>query len=133
MLTLFMMAAALEATSHTDEHSSQFEKCAKTCADCQLACDACFHHCQSLAGKGKEQHTQTARYCVDCAECCKACASLCSRQSPLAAHMLDCCAKCCDDCAKSCETMPDDKHMAGCAKTCRECAKQCRNAAKARD
>jgi hypothetical protein len=89
MLTLFIVAAAsLQATSGAEDHS-HLQKCAKTCADCQVVCDAWFKHCQTLAGKGNTKHTKTAQYCIDCAECCKVCASLCSRQSPLAKHMLE--------------------------------------------
>ena len=112
------------------EHGEHLKKCAKTCANCQLECDACFKHCIHLAGEGKKEHAKSAQYCADCAECCRACAALCARQSPLARPMLDCCAKCCDDCAASCEKFPDDKHMAQCAKVCRDCAKECREMVK---
>lgn len=108
------------------EHADHFAQCAKTCADCQLQCDACFNHCLTLTADGKKEHARTAQFCIDCAECCKSCSSLCERQSPLAAHLLECCAKCCEDCALECEKQPTDKRMAACAKTCRDCAKDCR-------
>lgn len=110
------------------EHAAHFTKCAKVCADCQLACDACFTHCLTITD-GDKQHVKTAQFCVDTADCCKTCASVCARGGPLAKLMLDCCGKCCDECAAACEKMPNDKHMAACAKTCRECSKECRNMA----
>lgn len=136
-LFLFAAVAPLDGTSMLavangkgeagrEPHAEHLLKCAKTCADCQVECDACFKHCHTLLAQGKKEHAKTAQMCADCAECCKACATLCARQSPLARHMLICCAQCCDDCAAQCETVPSDKHMAACAKTCRDCAKECR-------
>ena len=112
------------------EHAEHFKKCAKVCADCQLACDACFKHCLTRTADGEKEHAKAAQLCADCAECCKACATLCARQSPLAQSMLECCAKCCDECATACEKTPNDKHMAACAVTCRTCAKECRDMVK---
>lgn len=111
-----------------EEHSTHLKQCAKTCADCQIVCDACYSHCLDLISDGKKEHEKTARMCADCAECCKTCATLCARQSPLAKQMLECCRACCEECAQACEKFPDDKHMAECAKTCRECAKECKSA-----
>src|SRR5260370_7642279 len=37
-----------------DAPPATFTKCAKACADCQLACDACFHHCTELTAAGAE-------------------------------------------------------------------------------
>lgn len=27
------------------DHHEHFARCAKACADCQVSCDSCFHHC----------------------------------------------------------------------------------------
>jgi hypothetical protein len=120
--SLLILAGAMQLSGGHGEHQL---KCAKVCADCQVACDACFKHCIGLAGEGKKEHAATAQMCADCGECCKVCSSLCARQSALSDAMLACCAECCDRCAASCEKMPEDKHMAQCAKTCRDCAKSC--------
>jgi hypothetical protein len=117
-----------------EEHAhGHFDKCAKACADCQVSCDSCFHHCATLVAKGEKDHARTMHTCVDCAECCKLAASLCARQSPFAKNACDCCAKCCDECAKACEHFKDDKHMAACAKSCRDCAAACREMMKHAD
>lgn len=31
-----------------EEHSTHLKQCAKTCADCQIVCDACYSHCLDL-------------------------------------------------------------------------------------
>jgi uncharacterized protein DUF326 len=135
MRTVSLMATALAvaviaplgpSARAQHEHAGHFLKCARACADCQLQCDSCFNHCQTLLADGKKEHVKTAQLCADCPECCKTCSTLCARQSPLTRPMLECCAKCCDDCATACENTPDDKHMAACAKSCRDCAKECR-------
>ena len=108
------------------EHEAHFEKCAKACADCQVQCDSCFHHCAEMVGKGDKDHAKCMHACVDCADCCKLAATLSARNSPFAAAACECCAKCNDECAAACEKFPDDKHMAACAKSCRDCAKACR-------
>ena len=112
--------------SEGQEHDAHFEKCAKACADCQIHCDSCFHHCAELVAKGNKDHAKTMHACVDCAECCKLAATLSARHSPYAKHACECCAKCNDECAAACEKFADDKHMAACAKSCRDCAKECR-------
>lgn len=106
-------------------HAAHMMKCAKTCADCQLQCDGCFHHCASLLEDGKKDHAKAMKLCVDCAECCKLCATLCARQSDLAGPAAECCAKCCEKCAAACEKFADDERLADCAKSCRDCAKEC--------
>ena len=116
--------AKAEADDHP--HSEHFTKCAKACADCQVSCDSCFHHCAVLVAKGDKDHVKTMHTCVDCAECCKLAATLSARSSPFAKHACECCAKCNDECATACEKFKDDKHMAACAKACRDCAKACR-------
>ena len=125
--TALTIAAPLESES---PHASHMLKCASVCSDCQVQCDACFHHCATLVSEGKKEHAKCMNLCVDCAECCKMCASLCARQSALSVHACECCAKCYDDCAAACEKMPDDKQMAACAKACRNCAKECSAMAK---
>jgi hypothetical protein len=123
----FAVLAGGEARAADDhKHDEHFDKCAKACASCQLACDSCFHHCLELLASGKKEHKATVHTCVDCADACKHAATLVARHSPMAKHACECCAKCCDDCAAACEKFPDDKHMAACAKECRDCAKACR-------
>jgi hypothetical protein len=111
-------------------HAAHMMKCAKICADCQLLCDGCFHHCGTLVGEGKKEHAKCMNLCVDCGECCKLCATLCARQSELCGPAAECCAKCCEECAAACEKSPDDKKMSECAKSCRDCAKTCRDMVK---
>ncbi len=135
ILSLGAMALALSFVNATafaadSPHAAHMLKCAAVCADCQVQCDACFHHCASLVSEGKKEHAQCMHCCVDCAACCNLCATLCARQSTLCAPVSECCAKCCDDCAAACEKMADDKQMAACAKSCRNCAKDCREMGK---
>lgn len=111
-------------------HAAHMTKCAKVCADCQLQCDACFHHCGTLVADGKKTHAKCMNLCVDCADCCKLCATLCGRQSDLAGPAAECCAKCCEQCAAACEKFPDDEKMTACAKSCRSCAKDCQELVK---
>lgn len=119
--------SATEARGEQDDaHPEHMLKCAKTCADCQISCDMCFHHCSELLAKGSKEHASTMHLCVDCAECCSTAARLVARSSPLAAAACECCAKCSDQCAAACEKFKDDRHMADCAKACRDCAKACR-------
>ena len=126
-LSLFVVGApAFTAeTAKDNPHASMMLKCAATCADCQVVCDSCFHHCASLVGEGKKEHAKCMHLCVDCADCCTMCATLCARQSDLTAPAAECCAKCCEECAAACEKIPGDEKMAACAKSCRTCAKQC--------
>ena len=131
MALLAVTATAFAAAPPADSpHASHMLKCASVCADCQVQCDSCFHHCAGLVAEGKKEHAKCMNLCVDCAECCKMCASLCARQSSLCAHACECCTKCCEECAAACEKFPDDKHMAACAKSCRNCAKECSAMAK---
>lgn len=127
-LALFVVSASAFAAD--SPHAAMMLKCAGVCADCQVTCDSCFHHCASLVGDGKKEHAKCMHLCVDCAECCKMCATLCARQSDLSATAAECCAKCCDDCAAACEKFADDKQMTACGKSCRDCAKSCRDMAK---
>ncbi len=117
--------------ARADTPASEYQKCAKACADCQVECGKCFHHCTSLLGEGHKEHVTTARTCADCGEACAFCATLCARQSPMTAHAAEACAKCCDDCAAACEKFPEHKPMVECAKACKECAKACRDMLKA--
>ncbi len=124
-----LIALAAGAKTRADEghkDHEQFDKCAKACADCQLHCDSCFHHCVGLVAKGDKDHVKTMHNCVDCAEVCSTAARLVSRHSALSSPACEACAKCCDLCAEGCEKFRDDKHMAACAKSCRDCAKACR-------
>jgi hypothetical protein len=107
-------------------HSAHMLKCAKICADCQIACDSCAGHCLAMLESGKKEHAATLKTCMDCAEACKLAATLCARGSNFAVFVCDSCAKCCEECGKACEKFPDDKHMAQCAKACKDCAKACK-------
>lgn len=131
-VALFVVSAPAFAAEKAKDapHSAHMLKCAAVCADCQIQCDACFHHCASLVSDGKKEHGKCMHLCVDCAECCKLCATLCARQSDLSVPAAECCAKCCDECAAACEKFPDDKQMVACAKSCRTCAKECRDMVK---
>ncbi|MBI3410871.1 MAG: four-helix bundle copper-binding protein [Planctomycetes bacterium] len=112
------------------KHHENFAKCAKTCADCQLQCDACFHHCAKLLADGKKEHAKSMQLCVDCAELCSTAAKLVARHSPLSALACEACANGADLCAASCEKFDSDMHMAACAKACRQCARECREMVK---
>ena len=117
--------AGVARAADADAHHGHFESCAKACADCQLQCDSCFHHCATLVADGKKDHAKTMHTCVDCADCCKLAATLTARHSSFAVPACECCAKCCEECAAACEKFHNDKHMADCAKSCRDCAKAC--------
>ena|SRR5581483_10157433 len=136
-LSLAALAALALASGGADlraaqdhHHGEAFVKCAKVCADCQVECSSCFHHCARMVIEGKKEHAKTMALCTDCAECCALAAKLSARQGPLAVMACENCAKCCDECAAACEKFKDDKHMAHCAKTCRDCAKACREMVK---
>jgi hypothetical protein len=121
-----LLFGATRAQLLADDKESYHEKCAKACADCQLQCDSCFHHCAHLVADGKKEHEKTMHLCVDCGELCTTSAKLCARHSPLSATACEGCAKACDQCAEACEKFPTDDHMKACAKSCRDCARACR-------
>jgi hypothetical protein len=127
LASVMVCAAAISVQADDSPHAAHFKKCANVCADCQVVCDGCFHHCANLVTGGSKEHAKCMHLCVDCAECCKMCATLCARESSLCGPACECCAKCCEECAAACEKMTDDKVMAACAKSCRECAKECRD------
>jgi WXXGXW repeat (2 copies) len=112
------------------ENQQPFATCAKVCGECQLECDACFHHCTQRVGDGSTEHARSMRLCVDCAELCSTAARLTARHSPLSAPACEACVKACDLCATSCERIGADKTMAACAKACRQCATECREMVK---
>lgn len=123
----FMAVSKIQAGGeHAHADHEHFAKCAKACADCQVMCDSCFHHCAALVAKGKKEHVKSMHACVDCADFCSLAARLSARHSQFAVTACVGCAKTCDECAAECEKFKDDKHMADCAKSCRECAKSCR-------
>lgn len=123
--------SAFAAEKATDKsHAAMLLRCAAVCADCQVQCDACFHHCASLVSDGAPEHAKCMHLCVDCSECCTLCAKLCARESRLSLRAADFCAQCCDECAVACEEFPDDKHMIACSKACRNCAQECRDMVK---
>jgi hypothetical protein len=109
-----------------DAPSATFTKCAKACADCQLACDACFHHCTELTAGGAKEHAGTLQLCFACGEFCSLSAKLVAARSPLARQACEACAKACDECGAACGKYPEHKIMADCAKSCDSCAKACR-------
>jgi hypothetical protein len=124
----FTVLAGVEA--HAEEGHAQHEQtdqCARACADCQIDCDSCFHHCAELIATGDKTYAKAMRLCVDCADLCATAARLVSRQSPLCTLACEACAKACDECAAECEKFPSDKQLAGCAQSCRNCAKACRD------
>ena len=103
-----------------------FEKCAKACAGCSLACESCFKHCADRVSGGNKAHSLTMHLCLDCAELCATAARLSARQGTLAGPACEACAKACDACAAECEKTPSDEHMRVCANSCRACAAACR-------
>jgi hypothetical protein len=120
----FTLPTQVRAADHS--HAGHFKECAKACADCQIVCDACFHHCAGLVADGKKEHAACMHLCVDCGECCALAAHLTARQSPLAGAACECCAKCCSECAAACAKFPDDKEMKMCAEECLKCEKACK-------
>ncbi len=115
---------AAEKASHAHGY---FDVCAKACADCQLQCDSCHHHCAHLVAEGKKDHFATMRLCNDCAAVCAVSARIASGHGPLSVTICESCAKACDICGAACEKHPSDEHMVKCAKACRDCAKACRD------
>lgn len=115
--------------AHKGEHhhgGTHYEKCAKACADCQLQCQACHHHCEELVAGGKKEHLKTLKLCVDCGDICALAANITARHGALSATICEACAKACDECGKACAQFTDDKHMQQCAEECKKCAAACR-------
>lgn len=111
---------------HHGEHDESLQACAKACADCQLACDACSTHCAHQVHAGQHEHMTSMATCQDCADFCVAAAQIVARGGPFAALICEGCADACARCGKECEKFPDDQHMAMCAKECRKCEKACK-------
>lgn len=109
-----------------DAHDTHFDSCAKACADCQLECHACHHHCGELVAGGKKEHVKTMKLCSDCGDICAVAANIVARHGLLSATICEACAKACDDCGKQYAQFPDDKHMKMCADECKKCAAACR-------
>ena len=73
VLGAVLALCATEAMAQqSDAHREHFVKCAKVCADCQVSCDSCFHHCAVLVEKGNKDHVKAMHACVDCADYCAA-------------------------------------------------------------
>jgi hypothetical protein len=108
----------------------EFDKCARACADCMLACESCFAHCTHMLAQGKKEHATTVQTCNDCGDFCAVAAKIVGRRGPMAVTTCEACAKVCDTCGAACEKFPDDEHMKACAKACRDCAKACREMVK---
>jgi hypothetical protein len=106
---------------------AMFEKCAKSCSDCQRACDACATYCGKVLAKGNAHHFDTLMACRDCADLCSTSASLTARQGPFADLTCRACAEACARCAAQCEQHGrDDAVMTRCAEECRRCETACR-------
>lgn len=118
--------AAKGSADHADEHHKQFTACAKACADCQLECHSCHHHCEELVASGKKEHVKTMKLCSDCGDICAVAANIVARHGELSATICESCAKACDECGKQCVKFPDDEHMKKCADECKKCAAACR-------
>ena len=112
--------------AHHAEHDEMLQACAKSCSDCQRACDTCATHCAHQLADGKKEHLSTLMSCRDCAIVCAAAAQIVSGGGPLSAVICEACATACAECAKACDKFPDDKHMKECAEECRKCEKACR-------
>lgn len=112
--------------SHSAEHDSMLEACAKACSDCQRACDSCATHCAHLLSEGHKEHLPTLGTCRDCADFCGTAAEIVARGGPFASLICQGCAEACARCAQACEKFPDDEHMKQCAAECRKCEKACR-------
>ena len=121
---------AKKSDKSDEHHGSHFEICAKACADCQLKCHGCHHHCEDLVAAGKKDHVKTMKLCVDCGNICAIAANIVSRHGALSATVCEACAKACDECGKACAQIPDDEHMKRCADECKKCATACREMVK---
>ena len=121
-----VQAQGTQKAKAADEHAGHFDACAKACADCQLECHACHHHCAELVAGGKKEHIKTMMLCSDCGDICAVAANIVARHGALAALICEACAKACDECGKACAQFPDDAHMKKCADECKKCAAACR-------
>jgi hypothetical protein len=109
-----------------DEHAGHFDSCAKACADCQVMCQSCHHHCGELVAGGKKEHVKTMMLCSDCGDICAVAANISARHGTLSALICEACAKACDECGKACAQFSEDAHMKKCAEECKKCAAACR-------
>jgi len=130
-----LSAAALTAFGSADErrpdrkdgHDVAFDKCAKSCSDCQRECEACATHCGKLLVKGSDHHLDTLMTCRDCADLCSTAASLTARRGTFADLACRACADACAKCATQCDRHGrDDSVMTRCAEECRRCETACR-------
>ena len=117
---------ARKVEKHADDHGGHFDICAKACADCQIKCQSCHHHCEDLVAAGTKEHVKTMKLCVDCGDICAVAANIVSRHGALSATVCAACAKACDECGKACAQFADDEHMKKCAEECKKCAAACR-------
>jgi hypothetical protein len=124
---MFVLAGITSSSIQAAEApAGTYDKCAKACADCQLACDTCFQHCTELTAGGAKEHVRTLQLCFACGEFCSLSAKLAAARSPLSRQACEACAKACDECGAACGKFPEHKIMADCAKSCESCAKACR-------
>ena len=121
---------AKKSEKSDDHHGRHFDTCAKACADCQLECHSCDHHCEDLVAAGKKEHVKTMKLCADCGDICAVAANIVARHGTLSATVCDACAKACDECGKACAQFTDDEHMKKCADECKKCATACREMVK---
>jgi hypothetical protein len=130
MMALGFAGVPVLGSGEGQEHRAHFIKCAKSCAECAVQCDACHHHCMHKVTAGNKEHAKSMELCSDCADYCRLAATLSARHSSFALGACEGCAKVCDTCAASCEAIKADQQMAECAKSCRDCAKACRDMVK---
>ena len=103
------------------------QACARSCLECQNACEACAGDC--LASADMMEVTQEAvRRALDCAELCGLCATLLARKSDLYVAACALCAAACERCAAECQKH-DLPACQRCAAACRSAAESCRKMA----
>jgi hypothetical protein len=104
--------------------TSDLERCAEICHECEDACLRTIVHCLERGGEHASRGHQTLL--TDCAALCGLSHELLHRQS--ARHLLTCraCAAVCRECAGECDRMGQgDAEMGSCARACRRCAEAC--------
>lgn len=121
---LLSFVSSARADDH-DQHHESFEVCSRACADCQLACHSCHHHCEELVVTGKKEHLVMAKLCADCGDICSLTANIVARHGALAAIMCELCAKACDECGRQCAKFENDPILQKCAEECKKCVAAC--------
>lgn len=92
-------------------------------ADCQAACNFCFHSCL------EEAEVKMMARCImldrDCSEICGLTISMVASESEFATKALELCIAACDECARECRKHRYD-HCEKCAEACEKCSEACR-------